>query len=223
MRRGGTRAARAAWLAVLLALYGASALGAAPAPFLWHVQGRVATSYLVGAVHLLPSSADSLPAALEQAYDETNGAVFETDLGALQSRAVQLRFMAAGQVATALRHRVSARLYARVAQQMQALGMPPALCGWVRAWWCAVSLGIYQFERAGFSEEYGIDNHFYGEAVADGKTVQWFETPAAHLALFSGMDRRLGRAMLRAAVAPDDSGLASPQAVYRAWRDDDVA
>ncbi|HEU0197967.1 MAG TPA: TraB/GumN family protein, partial [Nevskiaceae bacterium] len=47
--------------------------------------------------------------------------------------------------------------------------------------------------------------------------------PAAHLALFSGMDRRLGRAMLRAAVAPDDSGLASPQAVYRAWRDDDVA
>lgn len=203
---------------------GSSAVLASPAaPFLWQVQGPQATHYLIGSVHLLPAAADTLPDALEDAYEQADGVVFETDIGALSARTTQLGFVAAGQADTPLRARIGAALYARVQARATELDMPSSLCDRVQAWWCALSLAIYEFRDAGFSDEYGIDQHFYGEALADGKDLRWFEGIPQHLALFSGMDATTGLALLRAALEPDDGGLGSPQAVYQAWRADDDA
>lgn len=201
----------------------AAAAPAAPAPFLWTVQGPKATHYLLGSVHLLPVAADALPDALEDAYTQVDGVVFETDIGALAARTTQLGFVAAGQAHSSLRGRIGTALYARVQAQAAQLNMPPGLCDRVQAWWCALSLALYEFRDAGFSEEYGIDQHFYGEALADGKALRWLEGVPQHLALFTGMDAATGRALLRAALEPDSGGLGSPQAVYGAWRSDDDA
>lgn len=211
--------------AVLLGWAGAASASAATAraPFLWHVDGPYATHYLLGAVHLLPAGADSLPPALEQAYAQVDGAVFETDIGALTTRAVQLQFAAAGFSRVPLKARIGPALYGRVVKRARGLRMPLNLCRSTRAWLCAVDLGVYLFRQAGFSEEYGVDQHFYGEAVADGKAVRWFESTRRHLALFTQMNETLSRDLLRAALAPDGSALGSPRQLYRAWANDDVA
>lgn len=207
--------------AALLATTAARAAGSAAAPFLWRVQGPLATHYLLGSMHLLPARDDSLPDALEDAYAAVDGAVFETDIGALASRSVQLQLLAAAYRERPLRARLDAALYRRLLKHARSVGMPMTLCDSYAAWFCAINLELYSDRHDGFSDEYGIDQHFYGEAVNDGKTVQWLESPAAHLAVFTGMDAALSRTLLRSALDDDDVG--TPRALYRAWRTDDTA
>lgn len=195
----------------------------AAAPFLWRVQGPSATHYLLGSMHLLPASADSLPDALEQAYGDVDGLVFETDIGALQSRAVQLQLLAAAHADHGLKQILAPALFRRVQARAHVVQMPMSLCGHYAAWFCAMSLDVYAFRKAGFSDEYGVDEHFYGEALSDGKTIRWLESPARHLALFTAMNKTQSLAFLRAAVDDSADKLDDPQTLYRAWRDDDTA
>lgn len=226
----GARRAKGKAVAVLAMVFCIQAAAAQaapdPAPFLWHVDGPHATHYLLGAVHLLPARADDLPKALEQAYAQADGVVFETDIGALAMRDVQVAFAAAGHSKRPLAGRVGKALYGRVAKRAVALDMPLSLCRYARAWSCAVDLGVYAFRQAGFSLAHGIDTHFYDEAVADGKTVNWFEPVKRHLALFTRMNEKLGRTMLVAALARSNEGpnggLASPRALYTAWLEGDI-
>lgn len=215
------RAFTALACAALLATTAARAAGPATAPFLWQVQGPLATHYLLGSMHLLPARDDSLPDALEDAYAAADGAVFETDIGALASRSVQLQLLAAAHRDRPLRSRLEAALYRRLQARARSVGMPMTLCDGYAAWFCAINLELYSDRHDGFSEEYGIDQHFYGEAVNDGKTVQWLESPAAHLAVFTGMSTALSRTLLRSAL--DDGDVGAPRTLYRAWRADDTA
>ena len=211
---------------ILLWVLGTVTLAASPppspAPFLWSVRGPSATHYLLGSMHLLPASADSLPDALEEAYDEVDGVVFESDIGALQSREVQLQLLTAARSREPLLKTVGAAMYRRVQARARSLGMPMNLCDGYAPWFCAMSLDVYGYRRIGFSDEYGVDEHFYGEAVTDGKTVSWLEPPAQHLAIFTAMDAAQSRMMLAAEL--DDSDIASdlPASLYRAWRYDDT-
>lgn len=210
-------------LAWLLTATPAAFAAPAAAPFLWRVQGSSATHYLLGSMHLLPTSADNLPNALEQAYDAVDGLVFETDIGALQSRAVQLQLLAAAHADHGLKQILDPALFRRVQARAHVLQMPMSLCGHYAPWFCAMSLDVYAFRKAGFSDQYGVDEHFYGEAVSDGKTVHWLESPARHLALFTAMNKTQSLTFLRAAVDDSAGKLDDPQTLYRAWREDDTA
>lgn len=217
------RIACCAVLTVLLTGMPTAFAAPAAAPFLWRVQGPAAVDYLLGSIHLLPASANPLPDALEQAYDTVDSLVFETDLGALQSRGVQLQLLAAAHAGHTLRQVLRPALFRRVRTRAHALKMPMSLCGHYAAWFCAMNLDLYAFRKAGFSDEYGVDQHFYSEAVSDGKTIHWLESPTRHLALFTAMNKAQSLAFLHAAVDDSTGKLDDPQTLYRAWRDDDTA
>lgn len=211
-------------LALLAVSGGAVAAQAKPrAPFLWRVHGPHATHYLMGSVHLLPRSADTLPDALERAYDQVDEVVFESDLGALSAPSTQLTLLAAARARRPLATEISAAVYARVRDRARRENMPMKLCDGYRAWFCALSLQLFAFRRAGYSEEYGVDQHFYGEALTDGKSIAWLEPVAQHLALFTRMPAATSRELLAAAVDARPAALDSPQELYRAWREDDTA
>ncbi|MDE2149065.1 MAG: TraB/GumN family protein [Gammaproteobacteria bacterium] len=214
---------RLLWAPVLLAAATTAAAGEL-APFLWRVDGPHATHYLMGSVHLLPQAADTLPDALEQAYDQVDEVVFESDLGALSAPSTQLALLAAARSTRPLADEIGAAAYARLRAQAQRQSMPMSLCDGYRAWFCALSLQLFAFRRAGFSEEYGIDQHFYGEALTDGKSIAWLEPVPQHLALFTQMPEAMARELLDAALDDDaEQTLDSPQTLYRAWRDGDTA
>lgn len=202
----------------------AAAAGAAasPAPFLWWVAGAHATHYLLGSVHLRPVDAQNLPAGLEEAYAQSSGLILETDLAALDSPAVRAAFVAAAHTGTPLRERLRAPLYGRFVARAGALRLSVESCEEMRAWWCAIALADRAFRNAGFSAAAGVDSRLQAQAAADGKPVRWLEDPGAHLALFSDMDSALSRALLQAELDEGDDGLASPQAIYGAWRRNEV-
>ena len=79
----------------LLAVLSAAARADSDSPFLWQVVGPHATHYLLGSVHLLPDAGNDLPQGIDEAYDAVDGLVFETDIGAIEQRQVQMALVEA--------------------------------------------------------------------------------------------------------------------------------
>jgi uncharacterized protein YbaP (TraB family) len=209
-------------LAVLLLCTAHHAAADADAPFLWQVQGPKATHYLLGSVHLLPQGGDELPAGIEDAYDASEGLVFETDIAAIEQPQVQIAMLAAARSQRGLKAEVGDKMYAQLARRAAGMGMPVSACDPFRPWFCAMTLEVFSYRKAGFSGDNGIDKQLYGWARQDGKEIRWLEQPAAHISLFTSMSDALSREFLASAVEehpgdpPDD-----PEELLRAWQNND--
>ncbi|HZR34075.1 MAG TPA: TraB/GumN family protein [Nevskia sp.] len=220
MSRGGMQR-------LLLVLFTAFAVGHASAdadaPFLWQVHGPKATHYLLGSVHLLPSEAEDLPVGIEDAYDAAEGVVFETDIAAIEQPQVQVAMLAAARSQQGLKAEIGERMYAQLGRHAARIGMPVSACDPFRAWFCAMTLEVFSFRKAGFSGENGIDKQVYRWAREDGKSLRWFEQPAAHIGLFTGMSEALSRDFLASSLDDRLGGSSDdPAELLRAWKDNDV-
>lgn len=214
-------------LGLVLAIGTAGAAAPPPAtsnaPFLWEVKGAQATHYLLGSVHLLPNAAETLPEGILDAYGAADALVFESDIGALSSAKSGLALLSAAKAPRGLRAELDAASYAKLRSRMASLRMPTPLCEQYKPWFCALTLEVFAYQKAGFSGEHGLDRQLYEFARADGKPISWFETPAVHLGLFMGMDEALGRQLLSAALSEDGASGDEPEQMFRAWRDNDTA
>lgn len=170
---------------------------ATPSPFLWQVEGEHATHYLLGSIHLLPAAAHPLPANIDRAYAAAGRLVLETDPDALASPEVQQQFLgAAYRDAANVDQQFGTALLQQLRAQAQRSGLPATVCEAYRAWFCALTLEIIAFQRAGFEAQYGIDQHFHARGVEDDKDFAFLETTGQHLKLFTGMPPVEGRALL---------------------------
>ena len=197
------------------------AAGDGDAPFLWKVQGGGTTHYLLGSMHLMPGSAYPLPASIEQAYAETRGLILETDPAALEAPELQARMVDAGVTGRGLVREIDAALYARVRRQAEASDLPPSVCDRFKAWFCALSLTLYEFQRAGMEPKFGIDQHFYRRAMADHRPVSWLEEADTQFNLFSNMDAKMSAQFLASSLDDLSEAQWSPTALMQVWRRND--
>ena len=214
-----------ALLAALLLCSAASGLAEAPAstsPFLWQITGDKTTHYLLGSVHLLPKAAGRLPIGIQQAYDSADALVFESDIEALSNRDNTATMLDSAKAPRGLKSEVDADTFAKVRARMVDLKMPAALCESYRPWFCALSLELFAYQRAGFRGEFGLDRQLYDAARGAHRTVAWFEEPKTHLNLFTTMTEPLSREFLAAALSERNPGDDEPVEMYRAWRDNDT-
>ncbi len=195
----------------------AAAGSRAGAPFLWQVNDGKYRHYLLGSVHLLPQAAHPLPAALETAYAQADTLVFESDLDALDDAQAQQTVLAAAQQGR-LVDEADAALLQRVRTVATAVGLPADVCDAYAAWFCALTLELVGYERSGFESAFGIDQYFHQRARGDRKTIAWFETPAAHLKLFSAMRGATGIELLRSALDEQQQDEQAPQQLFEAWQ-----
>lgn len=191
------------------------------APFLWKVQGGGATHYLLGSMHLMPGSAYPLPASIQHAYAQTRGLILETDPAALEAPELQARMVDAGVTGRGLVKEIDSALYARVRRQAQASDLPPTVCDRFKAWFCALSLTLYEFQRAGMEPKFGIDQHFYRRARADRRPVSWLEEADTQFRLFSNMDATVSAQFLASSLDDLSQEQWSPAALMEVWRDND--
>lgn len=211
-------------LAVLLLLIAniARAEAPSPAPFLWQVVAPSATHYLLGSVHLLPRAAEDLPTGIREAFAASDTVVFESDIAALSDRSSTTALLESAKAPGGLKSEVDAATMARVRARVADLKMPKRLCEQYRPWFCALSLELFAFQRAGFKGEYGLDRQLYEAAHKARKPIRWFESPPDHLALFSSMPAPLSRNFLDAALSERTRKDDEPVEMFRAWRDNDI-
>lgn len=212
---------RARLLPLLLILASATHAADEDAPFLWKVQSGGMTHYLLGSMHLMPGSAYPLPASIERAYAQTRGLVLETDPAALEAPELQARMVDAGVTGRGLIREIDAALYARVRRQAEASDLPPTVCDRFKAWFCALSLTLYEFQRAGMEPRFGIDQHFYRRALADKRPVSWLEEADTQFRLFSNMDVAMSAQFLASSLDDLQEEQWSPEALMAVWRSND--
>ena len=195
------------------------------APFLWEVQGPKARHFILGSVHLLPSAAYPLPAALEQAYGATRALVLEVDLSELAAPELQNRMLGAAREdrSGGLKARIGKNLYARLQKRAASLGMPTPVCDDLRAWFCALALELYPLQQAGFSMEHGLDQYFFARARDDGRRLGGLESAEFQVGLFIGMPEALSKQLLAATLEESTYTSQTPDELYRIWRVGDVA
>ncbi|MCC2658334.1 MAG: TraB/GumN family protein [Panacagrimonas sp.] len=191
------------------------------APFLWKVAGGGTTHYLLGSMHLMPGSAYPLPASIERAYAQTRGLILETDPAALEAPELQARMVDAGVTGRGLLREIDAELYARVRRQAEASDLPPTVCDRFKAWFCALSLTLYEFQRAGMEPRFGLDQHFYRRALADRRTVSWLEEADTQFQLFSNMDAKISAQFLASSLDDLSQEQWKPRALLEVWRNND--
>lgn len=168
-----------------------------PATFLWQVEGPKASHYLLGSIHLLPASAQPLPARVDEAYAAAQRLVLETDPEALASAEIQQRFLsAAHREPSNAAQQFGPQLAQQLKAQAQQTGLPSTVCDAYRAWFCALTLEIIAYQRAGFETQFGVDQQYYTRGVEDDKEFVFLEPTEQHLALFTGMTPADGRALL---------------------------
>jgi uncharacterized protein YbaP (TraB family) len=178
---------------------------------------------LVGSVHLLPESAYPLPSGLQAAYAETNGLILETDPSALEEPELQKSFLESARAPNGLKASIEPALYEQLQQRTAKLNMPNAAsaCEPFRAWFCAISLELYQLQSQGNSGDLGLDRHFYTRALREERSVRWLEEPAAQLSIFTTMNDAQSQQFLAATLQGMGEPGNEPADLVRQWRSND--
>jgi uncharacterized protein len=202
---------------------------AQPAParnFLWKATRSAGpgTVYLVGSVHMLAKSYYPLSDALETAYKDSDLLVEEMDLGQMLAPEAQLQMLQRGMLppGQSLDKVVSPATFALVSTRLEGLGLPVEPLKRFKPWALALTLLAFEWQKAGFAGELGLDRHFYDRARAEGKAVQGLETLEFQISRFDELEAADQERLLAQTMKELDSQIADVSRIAQAWKAGDV-
>ena len=157
---------------------------------LWEIKTDRNSVYLLGSLHLMKKEAYPLSRAIENAYDNSEIIVFETDLDAMNEPAFQLKMMSAGMYPDGnnLRKNLPEKTYLLLKERLKELNLPVEKFDSFKPWFCATVISIAELKKRGFDPVFGIDNYFFSKAKQDSKKRFFFETGEFQLNLFTAME-----------------------------------
>jgi len=187
---------------------------------LWQVKGKTNTVYLLGSLHVMTPDQYPLPDPIEQAYLKSRMIVLEANPDdtagpAFQESLIKLGLFPPGQ---RLRQHLSSATHTRLRQKVESNGLKMAEFERLRPWLAGVTLGALEFQRLGFSPEYGIDQHFFGRARKDGKKAAFLETADFQISLFSSLVDAEAETLLRQMLDEMDELKPLATDMLNAWR-----
>jgi uncharacterized protein YbaP (TraB family) len=212
------RAVIVASVALTVATAGAAETGdESERSFLWRATSGERSVVFLGSIHFMKEDAYPLSPAIEQAYEDADLLVFETDIDSLAGAAVGL--MAAGSLdkGTGLEDVIPAELYDRLAGRFSELGMSIDGFTTMRPWMVALTLTSMELMRAGYLGSEGIDAHFNARAKSDGKGRRGLEHIDEQIALFAGLTDEEGVEFLRYTLDDLETMIPMVDELVAAW------
>jgi len=177
---------------ILFALFSLTVTVAAEAKksCLWEIKTDRNSVYLLGSLHLMKKEAYPLSRAIENAYDNSEIIVFETDLDAMNEPDFQLKMMSAGMYPDGnnLRKNLPEKTYLLLKERLKELNLPVENFDSFKPWFCATVISIAELKKRGFDPAFGIDNYFFSKAKQDSKKRFFFETGEFQINLFTAME-----------------------------------
>jgi uncharacterized protein YbaP (TraB family) len=197
---------------------------AAGRDFLWKISGHQGVVYIAGSIHMMPQSFYPLAAAFDSAFKESDLLVEEIDLGEATSAAVGFAMLTHSTLpeGQTLDRVLSPATYAQVSRHLADLGVPLEPLKRLKPWMLSVTFEELEFQKAGYDQSFGLDQHFYDRAQAEGKTVQGFETAEFQLSLFDGMPMDQQDRMLADTLKELDTETNSVAKLGAAWQAGDA-
>lgn len=157
---------------------------------LWQLTNGESTLYLGGTVHVLSKADYPLPAEFEQAYQQAEKLVLETDLTAMNQPDTQLQLMQLVMFPPEMSLQTALRpeTYAKLKTYCASRGIDMLLLDRFRPSMVVLMLTVQELTRLKMGDV-GVDNFFNHQAVSDGKSVGQLETVQTQIEVIANMGK----------------------------------
>ena len=144
----------------------------------WKISDGEKYFYLAGTIHVLNPADHPLPSEFEQAYNDADQLVFETDMTASKTPAYQQKFFSVMQANEndALAKALNTATYQRLENYLKQRNIQITHFSKYHPWAISVTLSLIEYHRLGMVGEYGVEEHFYKKALLDKKVLGQLET-----------------------------------------------
>lgn len=133
--------------------------------FLWKVQSKTSTIYLLGSIHFFKKEGYPLDKRIENAFDKSDILVVEANIDDVSQ--IDLQKLIEGSLYPdneTLEGHVPKATYELVMKEVGELGVPPEFINKEKPWFLALTLTSLELMKLGFDPTYGIDMHFLSSA-----------------------------------------------------------
>jgi uncharacterized protein YbaP (TraB family) len=200
-------------------------LEAATRNFMWRAtspSNRVV--YLVGSVHLLTADYYPLDPAFEEAFKSSDVLVEELDMKEMLGANSQMEMLARGMLPAGqtIDKVLAPATMSAVVKKFSDLGIPLDPMKQFKPWLLSLILQGFEWQKAGFDSDLGLDKHFYDLAVQGGKPVQGLETLAFQLSQFDQMSMDMQDHLLAETLQELETTKSSVTKMADAWKAGDV-
>jgi uncharacterized protein YbaP (TraB family) len=180
--------------------------------------------YLVGSVHLLTPEYYPLDPAFDAAFSSSDVLIEELDMHEMQAANSQLQMLTRGMLPSGqtLDKVLSADTMSAVVKKFTDLGMPLEPMKQFKPWLLSLILQGFEWQKAGFDADLGLDKHFYDLAIGSGKQVEGLETLAFQLSRFDEMSMDLQDRLLAETLKELETTKTSFTRIADAWKSGDV-
>ena len=141
--------------------------------FLWKVQSKTSTAYLLGSIHLFKKENYPLNSKIENAFEQSEVLAVEaniTDVGKLDVRKfMEIAFYPENET---LEKHLSKETYEFVKKKLGSLGIPPELFNKQKPWVLAATLESLELLKLGYTPDSGIDMYFLSKAKGKKRIVE---------------------------------------------------
>lgn len=156
----------------------------------WKIEGKGTTMYIGGTIHVLQPDNYPLPAEFESAYAQANTVVLEADLKELEDSAVNQIILAKSMypAGDSLSNTLKKQTYEALKGELAKLGIPVETLEQFKPSMVILTLTMYKLKELGITAE-GVDKHYYEKAVADKKSLGFFETTEQQIEMIVNMGK----------------------------------
>ena len=224
MKKNGFRLFSIAWLVCLFSL---SVLLCAAASqkqhnFLWKVQSKTNTVYLLGSVHFMKKEIYPLREEIEEAFRLSDVLAVEANVNDVSGIDMQKMMSAAFYPeGDSLERHISGETLERIKKEFDPLGMPSQLVIRQKPWFLALTLTSLKLVQSGLDPTYGIDVHFLSKAQGQ-KKIRELESIDYQIDLLSGFSDSEQEAFLRYTLNDLSSFEKNIDILITAWKNGDV-
>lgn len=191
---------------------------------LWKLRGDHNSVYLLGSIHVLSKQTYPLKPSLERAFVDADRVVFEIDLTRLDRKSVSKEFSRTGYYPPG--ESLSSKLTPKTIELLKSVlpyyGLSLKEVEHLRPWFLAEALSSRTLERAGFTDQFGIDLYFYRKAKAVGKPVLGLETLRDQAQIFGRFDDRQNEQYLLGTLSGLPEYAEMIRRLVNAWKNGDV-
>jgi len=158
--------------------------------FLWKIQSKTSTVYVLGSLHLAKKEIYPLSQKIENAFDQSNFLVVEANVNDIKKIDIQKLMESAFYPANdALEKHVSPETFEWVKRETEGLGIPLELLGKQKPWFLAMTLVSLESIKLGLDPNLGIDRYFLSKAEGKKKILE-LESLDYQISLLSGFSEK---------------------------------
>jgi len=208
--------------AIEVSFYSGEAIANTQKTFLWRVQSKTNTVYILGSIHFMKPDIYPLDKKIEDAFDKSQVLAVEADVNDASKLDIQkLMDKAFYRGDDALEKHVSGETYELVKKEFAGSGILLDLMNRQKPWFLAMTLTSLKLVQLGFDPTYGIDMHFLSEAEGKKRIVE-LESVDYQINLLSGFSDKEQEAFLLYTLDELKTLGQEVNELVRAWKSGDT-